>query len=235
MSVIDHLYNFLLPHIVAGVVALLAFWVAALSRKGSRPHRFAGRVHLLAILMVVLTALPLTLVALLRGNLVTAAFLSFLVVLVSHNSLVAWRAVRLKRNFDRFINLTYRVGALLTGLAGLGVIVLGAIHGSVILLAFGAVGPLAAFGSVRMIRDPAPPANWWLREHLGAMIGNGIAVHIAFLQIGLGRWLRGLDYNVIIQLSWLLPLFAGVVAGLWMSRKWLSNKPGRGGQVIARG
>ncbi len=221
MDIIELLSAFALPHALVGTVALIAFWFAAISRKGSRCHILTGRVHLLAMAAIVITALPLTSAMYLKGSLVWSAFLGYLVILVSHNSLVAWRAIRLKRDFARFNNPIYRIGAGLTALAGLAIVALGIQHGAVILIAFGGVGLLAVRDAWSLIQTGQPTGNWWLKQHLGAMIGNGIAVHIAFLQIGLGRVLRGLDIHAVIMLAWMLPLAVGIAAGFWMSRKYI--------------
>lgn len=46
-------------HVALGGVALLAFWGALFSRKGSRPHRRRGRIFVWTMAAAVLTALPL--------------------------------------------------------------------------------------------------------------------------------------------------------------------------------
>ncbi len=224
---INFLSAFSFPHALIGTVALLAFWFAAATRKGSRPHILAGRVHLIAMLGIVITAVPLAMAIYLKGGMVWSAFLGYLVVLVSHNSLVAWRAIRLKHDFQRFNNPIYRIGAVMTAVAGLAVMALGIQYGSVILIAFGGVGLITLRDAWSLSRVETPAGNWWLKQHLGGMIGNGIAVHIAFVQIGLGRFLRGFDTNAVIMLSWILPLVVGIGAGIWMSRKYISARPDR--------
>jgi hypothetical protein len=224
MEMINLLSAFTLPHIVAGTFALAAFWLAALVRKGRYLHRLAGRTHLLAMLAVIVTAIPLTLATYLNGHVIGAAFLGYLVILVSQNCLVGWRAIRYKRDFARFSNAVFWVGVLVNALAGMAIMVLGLYAGSIILIAFGAIGPLSSIDPIRNLRaGQINTANWWLRQHLNAMIGNGVAAHIAFTQIGLGRILRTLDSTVIMNLAWFLPLAAGVVAGTWLSRKYLKT------------
>ena len=50
----------LAAHVIPGTVALATFWIAALARKGGVPHRLAGKAYLLAMLAVLLPALPLS-------------------------------------------------------------------------------------------------------------------------------------------------------------------------------
>jgi hypothetical protein len=224
MEMINLLSAFTLPHIVAGTFALAAFWLAALVRKGRYLHRLAGRTHLLAMLAVIVTAIPLTLATYLNGHVIGAAFLGYLVILVSQNCLVGWRAIHYKRDFALFNNRVFRVGLVVNALAGMAIVVLGLYAGSMVLIAFGAIGPLSAIDPIREMRaGQTRAANWWLRQHLNAMLGNGVAVHIAFTQIGLGRILRSLDSTVIFNLAWFLPLAVGVMAGTWLSRKYLKS------------
>ena len=44
-------------------------------------------------------------------------------------------------------------------------------------------------------RRAVPTPRWWIREHLGAMLGAGAATHVAFLSTGLGRVLQWLGLN----------------------------------------
>ncbi|MCA1713620.1 MAG: hypothetical protein LC715_00305 [Gammaproteobacteria bacterium] len=44
---------------------------------------------------------------------------------------------------------------------------------------------------------------WWLVEHYSAMLGNGIATHVAFVSIGLPRLLPAVDGVGLHYLGWL--------------------------------
>ena len=74
---------FVWTHIAAGAVALVLFWCAALSRKGSPFHKSCGRVYLIAMVGVIITAVPLSIVLFARGQPVVGTFMAYLVVLVS--------------------------------------------------------------------------------------------------------------------------------------------------------
>lgn len=217
-------------HVLAGGVALVTFWTAALLRKGSRPHRLAGRVYLLAMLAVVASGIPLILALALRGQWVLAAFLGFLVLLVGNACWSAWFAIRHRRDFRRYAGPGYRVLVALTAAGGLGMIVLGLLHAAWLLVVFGGVGLFAVGDSLRLLRrGPAGP-NWWLREHYGAMIGNGVATHIAFFSIGLRHLLPGLDPTLMAYLPWLLPLGAALIAGFWLERRYRHGLAGSRGR-----
>ena len=50
-----------LMHSGLGVAALVTYWVAALAKKGSVPHKLAGKLYLLVMLGLLVPAVPLSL------------------------------------------------------------------------------------------------------------------------------------------------------------------------------
>jgi len=213
-------------HALIGTVALLTFWTAGLMKKGTPLHRRVGQVYLLAMCGIVATGLPLVFAALERGAPVAAMFLGFLLLLVSAGCWNAWQAIRRRHDRRRYFGLVYWVFAALLGLCGSGMVALGIDAGSMLVSVFGGVGLLAAIDSVRnWRRSPADP-KWWLREHYSAMIGNGVATHIAFLGIGLRNAIPGLDPQLQQHIAWFGPLVVALVAGGWLNRKY-GRKPVR--------
>ena len=220
-------------HIAAGSIALLCFWTSAVLTKGSPRHRRVGQVFLLAMLGVLGSGVPLVAAFIDRGHPVTALFLGFLLVLTGQASWNAWRAVRDRHTPARFYGAVYWLFAVLCGLGGAGIVALGIESDAVILQAFGSVGLVAAWGSLRSWqrwRAGRAPANWWLREHYGAILGNGVATHIAFLSIGLRNALPFIEPQLQLQMAWLLPLAVAAVAGLYLNRRY-----GRGTKPVRYG
>jgi uncharacterized membrane protein len=213
----------LLLHIATGGVALMSFWSAAVLTKGSLRHRRVGQVFLLAMLGVLASGVPLVNALIERGHPVTALFLGFLLLLTGQSSWIAWRAVRDRHEPSRFYGPLYWIFAALCGLGGAGIVALGIETGAVILQAFGGVGLVAAWGSFRSWQRwhaGRAPANWWLQEHYGAILGNGVATHIAFLGIGLRNALPFIEPQLRLQVAWLLPLVVAVVASAYLNRKY---------------
>lgn len=208
-------------HALAGTVALLAFWCAAFARKGSPVHRMIGRTYLITMVVVIVTILPLTLSDFLDGQWVGGTFLLYLAVLVSQACLTAWRAIRYKRDFERFAGATFAIGAVILSIAGLGVSALGWTFQSWLLIVFGLIGPMSGIGAWKLKRQGPSSPRWWLEQHYGAMIGNGVATHIAFLQIGLMRLVPGLGDTAIQHLAWFGPLALGLAAGVWLDRRYM--------------
>ena len=104
-----------------------------------------------------------------------------------------------------------------------------AIAGSVVMLALGIalrqpvytalspIGLLMGAGQLQFARKPYPtPMAWWY-EHMGAMIGGGIAFHTAFLVLGAAR-LFGLQLTgASTAILWILPSLVGIPAtAIWV-------------------
>ncbi len=206
-------------HIVAGAVALVLFWCAALSRKGSPFHKRCGRVYLMAMLAVIITAVPLSIALFARGQPVIGTFMAYLVVLVSLTCRNSWQAVQCKRNFDAYAGTGLKVLATSAGIAGLIVVAGGLYAGIGVLIGFGLIGPILAWQSWKLVRNGPSAPNWWLKEHFGHMIGNGVATHIAFLQVGMVRLLPGLDLGIVQNLGWFGPLVVAAIASVWLGRR----------------
>lgn len=211
---------FLLAHVAAGTVALATFWANALMRKGTSLHRRIGRIYLLAMLAVLASGVPLVLGLLARGRGWTALFLGYILLITGNACWSAWRAIRHRNDRARYYGTTYWVQAAAVGVAGLGIVVAGISAGVLLMQVFGAVGVFAFVDAIASYRRAPRNPEWWLREHYGAMVGNGIATHIAFFGIGLRNALPGLDPAIAQRIAWLLPLAVGIGAAVWLDRKY---------------
>jgi hypothetical protein len=221
MNLVQLLSGFAQPHALIGTVALATFWAAALMKKGSPLHKGIGKVYLLAMIGVVLTAAPLAVAQALEGQWVGAIFLGYLVVLVSHACRLAWLSIQWKRDFDRYVGTGFKVSNVILAVTGLAVSVLGLMYSAWILVIFGLIGPLGALESRKLLRNGPDSPKWWLKEHYGAMIGNGVATHIAFLQIGLMRLIPELGGTMVQHLAWFGPLALSFVAASWLDRRYM--------------
>ncbi len=208
-------------HMAVGAAALLAFWTAALARKGSRPHRFAGRAYLWAMWAILASAVPLSLGFFDQGRPVSGVFFLYLLILVGTGVTVAPRAIRLKQDFAAFRGGLYGPLAWLQLGSGLAVAVTGLWFSQILLAVFGSVGVALSLRMLQLRRLRSVPPGWWLREHFNAMIGNGVATHIAFLGIGLMQLLPAEPAAELrdLHLAWFAPLAAAGIAGVWLNRQ----------------
>jgi len=217
----------LAAHMAVGAAALLAFWTAALARKGSGPHRLAGRTYLWAMWAILASALPLSLGFFARHQPLSGVFFLYLLILVGTSVTVAPRAIRLKQDFAAFRGGLYGPLAWLQLVSGLAVVAAGLWFAQTLLAVFGGVGVALSLRMLRLLRLATPPAGWWLREHITAMIGNGVATHIGFFSIGLVRLLPA-DRAAQLQdlhLAWFAPLAAASLAGTWLNLRYRRRRP----------
>jgi uncharacterized membrane protein len=208
-------------HYAIGVIALAAFWSAAFTRKGSPLHKLVGRIYLLAMTGIIVTAGVITMLAAMRKPSPTVAFLGYLLVITATACWLSWRAIRDRRDFARYTGGVYRLLEVLNLASGIGVLALGLALGSVLFAGFSAVGIFTAYGMWRLRRRGPEQPLWWRWEHISAMLGNGVATHIAFLSIGLPKLFPNLAGPTLQNLAWFGPLLVAVLLGKWLKRKYL--------------
>lgn len=213
-------------HAGLGVLALATFWIAGLSRKGSPVHRAAGKVYLPAMAGLLLAAMPLA-IAVFQRSPVGGAFLGYLLVISVTSVWCSWRAVKDKKDWARYTGPVFRslmwanlASALV--IAGIGLLL--AKQMQLVIVSFSGIGLFAFVQMWRFSRQPPEDPRWWLREHLTAMLGNGVATHIAFLSIGLPKVLPMLAGPTLTNLAWLGPLVVAFIAGAYLSRKFLPKR-----------
>lgn len=211
-------------HAGIGAIALASFWSAAFLRKGSPLHRRAGQVFLLAMVGIIATGMPMAAYAwLVRDRPVTAAFLGYLLVITATGVWSSWRAIRDKHDVARYTGPVFVGFAALSLLCGFAVLALGLQVNAPLLIGFSAVG---LFTGVDMLRKRytrerlAARPRWWIIEHYTAMLGNGIATHIAFLGIGLPRLLPGVDGTALHYTAWFGPVVVAVAMKFVLDRRW---------------
>lgn len=170
--------HFLWVHIGAGGLALVLFWAAMLSVKGSTRHRRAGRPFLVAMLATVATV---PLVVLNRpvpfdpGWIVALVYLSLCVGTVVT---LAWTAIRWKDRPERFRGLHFRLLGPLLAALGAVVLAAGLAKGDPVAAVLSWVGLAFGTAMIAFARSRAPlHPRWWLSWHVNAVLGLFTAVH----------------------------------------------------------
>ena len=222
---------FVALHALLGTVSLITFWSAAGMKKGSQRHRTIGKIFLLAMCGVIVSGIPLVVeYVFFRQNLVSAAFLAYLLPLIAQACWLAWRAVTDKRDWRV---MTSRVGwhlvLWLPVLSALPVLALGLMKMQWLFIGFSMIALINAWQMLRFAkRGPSKP-NWHVVQHYQGMLGAGVATHVAFLGIGMQpvwRWLKTTTDvpPVLIELfPWFAPLAVAMAAAVWLGRKY--NRP----------
>jgi hypothetical protein len=215
----------LFSHLALGVAALVTYWVAALAKKGSAPHKLAGKAYLLAMLGLLVPAVPLSIRTALHHSAPFGAFLFYLLLITLTALWTGWFASRHKRDYARYTGIAFRRIAWANIAAGAAVLVLGLQQRSLIFAAFSLVGLLGGRGMLRQAARPPAHPRWWLGEHFGGMLGAGVATHIAFLSLGLPRLFPALAGPVLQNIAWIGPLVVAGMARRLLARKYLPALP----------
>lgn len=220
-----------IAHAGFGTLALLAFWTAGMARKGSPVHVVAGKAYLLAMVALLALALPMSVMIMARGGpgIAIGFFLMYLLVITTTSVWLSWRAIRDKRDWARYTGPVHRALMWLNLASGVGVALVGlflADRMQVVIVSFSLIGISTFISMRRFAAQPPTEPRWWMRQHLNAMLGNGVATHIAFLSIGLPKLMPWIAGPLFQNAAWLAPLGVAALAGVYLRRKYLAV-PGR--------
>jgi len=230
--------SIVLAHLLLGSLALATFWLAAVLKKGSTRHRAVGKVYLLAMLGILATGAPLTAKRYLDGQEQGATFLAYLLVLTATTVWTSWSSIRHKQSPERYTGPLYRALAVANLVGASAVIAYGLRLGNPLLVGFPVVGVLVGIDMLRKRAQLDGQPRWWIVEHYTAMLGNGVATHVAFLAIGLPRLLPGVDGMALHYVAWFGPLAGLLVAKLLLDRRWKAPRrpaPGTTAAIAMRG
>jgi len=218
-------------HIAAGSIALLLFWIPAIARKGGKTHIRAGWVYVACMSVVVVTAFamsglaftipvtvrqivrplsPAELSDFLREQRVFAAFLAYLAAITLASGWQGIWAAETKREPKAMrtpFTLALNVAVVL---AGLTVLVLGITYRNGPLIGLSPIGPFIGVGNLRYVLSGSHPRMHWWYEHLGSMIGTGIAGYTAFLVFGGSRLFPSFARSQLYTVFWVLPSLIGI-------------------------
>lgn len=220
-------------HIVFGFLGLVAFWIPVFTRKGGAVHRWAGKVFRYSA-MVVLAGAGLAVVLHGAASLIAGvgvadqlegfSFLLFLgyLALVTGVALSHGIAVLGAKRDLTSLNTPYRSFSAWLAIAASGFLIGWALYwrpeNAIILYALSPLGISTGIDILRVIRGRKQEPGLWKLEHLGAMLGCGIAFHTAFAVFGSNRLFTfGLD-GVWMVLPWVLPAAIGIPATALMTR-----------------
>ncbi|NNK48536.1 MAG: hypothetical protein HKP01_06665 [Gemmatimonadetes bacterium] len=221
-------------HMGFGFVGLMAFWIPVVTRKGSIGHVRFGTVFLWCVYGIAASAFIATshemyLAIRSGGGPATdpsgfgfAIFLFYIALITLASGRHGYRVVETKNDPTEINTTAHRLLAI-ASMAGSVITIAYALlfwSGlSIIFLALGPIGIGIGSSMLRYMRDPAVSKMAWWYEHMGAMLGAGVAFHTAFVVFGAQRLF---DYagslGALAWLPWVLPASVGIPASIIWTR-----------------
>lgn len=218
-------------HIIMGFIAMLAFWVPIVSKKGSRLHKQSGLIFTRSMWIISLSGIIMCIIAWwdpigvrfgeqmlsdeARQQLIAryrqlTEFLLLLSVLVlvgvKHATLVL-EAKADRTKLKHWSHLFWIVSLFILGTA---ILIKALINSQILYILFGVLSIVTAIGVLKYIYKPILKQREWMIEHMSAIIGSGIAVYTAFFAVGGRRYLSEILQGNWQLLPWILP---GVIGG----------------------
>ncbi|NND44553.1 MAG: hypothetical protein HKN58_04465 [Xanthomonadales bacterium] len=214
-------------HVLAGFIGLAAFWVPIFAHKGGVNHRFYGKIFKYCAYIVLFGAM-LSVSLHLGGALADGVtprerpsqfgfllFLGYLAIVTYVGLRHGMQVLASKRDITTLDTPANRGAAWLSVAASVFMIAYALYYrppNMIILLALSPVGFSIGFGILKAIRGRRPEKKVWFYEHMGAMLGTGIAFHTAFAVFGSSRIFNlGLE-GWIAVLPWITPALIGIPA-----------------------
>lgn len=212
-------------HVITGFVGLAAFWVPVFARKGGVNHRFFGKIFKYCAYIVLggaaLTVILHTVNALSEGigprtspgSFAFLMFLGYLAVVTFIGLRHGLQVLEHKKDITG-LNLAINHAMAWLAIAASTALILYNIYfkppNMIVLFALSPIGLGIGSGILKAIKGKRPERKVWFYEHMGAMIGTGIAFHTAFAVFGSSRLFDlGLE-GWIAMIPWILPALIGI-------------------------
>ncbi len=219
--------TFRFVHVVFGAIGLFAFWIPVFAKKGAVNHVRFGKIFVRSAYVVLAAAaisLLIRTVDLLRqgigpsDNPTLFAFIVFLGYLTFVTFVIVRHGMKVLQNKGHPAELRTTLGIVLaygSVVASAGIILYALMlnpPNKILLFALSPIGIANGLGQLQYMKSENLSRRAWLYEHLGALLGTGIAFHTAFAVFGSTRLFDiGLTGWVAV-ITWIAPTIIGLPA-----------------------
>lgn len=220
-------------HVAAGFAGLGAFWVPILSRKGGKNHKLFGKVFKYSAYLVLGAAMGSVSYRLFEAfakglrpsqdpdNFGFVIFLGYLAVVTIIGMRHGFAVLNYKTDLSLLDTRLNRSLARLAIGCSLGIIIFAVYYApsnAIVLYALSPIGFIIGIGVLKAIKGKLNEKKAWFYEHMGALIGTGIAYHTAFAVFGSGQLFNlGLEGFAAVM-PWIAPTLIGVPASIIWTR-----------------
>ena len=218
-------------HVIGGFIGLFLYWVPILSKKGSPLHKKVGIFWVWLARLVLATAfigVLLYVPGLLADGKTPFShpdsyaflmFLGYLSVVTYVITMYAVDVLKYKKDATQLASPLMKSMAYLCILLSVWIVFFALVYKpqtQIVLLALSPVGISTGWGMLNYMKGKQTSQRAWLYEHLGSMIGAGIAFHTAFAVFGMSRLFDLGLTGALAVIPWVLPAIIGIPASvLW--------------------
>jgi len=222
-----------LVHVVFGFAGLAAFWIPVFAKKGATTHVRFGKIFVWSAYVVLAgAAIALTgrFVSLsfdgvgprdnpgLYAFMIFLAYLTLVTFVTVRHGMVVLRHKRDPAKVRTPLNAALAYAAIAASVALILYAIIESPPNFIVLLALSPIGLGVGSGNLRYMRNPPGSPRAWMYEHLGAMLGAGIAFHTAFAVFGSAQLFDiGLSGGLAI-VPWVAPAAIGIPATIIWTR-----------------
>ncbi len=220
-------------HVTFGAIGLGAFWIPVFSRKGAINHVRFGKAFVWSA-YIVLGAAAIALAArladlltrdigpadnpMLYAFIVFLGYLTFVTFVTVRHGMGVLKHKRDPAALHTRLNAMLAYGAILASASLIAYAILMSPPIRILLIALSPIGFGVGFGNLRYMNSGAPSPRAWMYEHLGAMLGSGIAFHTAFAVFGATRLFDIGLTGWVAMIPWIAPAAIGIPATVIWTR-----------------
>lgn len=202
-------------HVSFGFTSLVLFWIPVFIKKGGKGHRVVGKLYVIAMWVVVVTAALLSVKNVIIGKYFMAIFLGFISLITSNPLWYGMAILRPKvQNSARFhwMRIAFDGVIALAGVLMLGYgIMLQGNNSSVLLIIFGCLGLTGIPSFIKNLNGPRQNEDR-IRLHMIGLLTSGIAAYTAFFVFGGYTWMSKVLPGMWGVLPWTAPGVIGAFA-----------------------
>lgn len=228
-------------HVIVGSVALIAFWIPMVAKKGNQTHRSYGKVFSNCMYAVSISGVIMTLLVLsdpigvrepqrnltieaasnlAYQNRIFAGFLFMLSILVFSNVRHALLVLNAKANRALIRQPAHISLIVFLALCGIVTAFIGFNENILLFNIFAILSIVNAAGMFYYIYKPNLKPREWIIAHLGSIIGAGIGAYTAFFAFGGSRLFATFFQGSLQVIPWILPGIIGTIGSIYLSKKY---------------
>lgn len=214
-------------HVLFGAIGLFAFWIPVFVKKGAVNHVRYGKIFVWSAYIVLIAAAVALFARIanlsMRGIgpsdeptlfafIVFLGYLTFVTFVIVRHGMAVVRHKRDPARLRTILNIALAYGAIA---ASAGIILYALLispPNKILLLALSPIGFGTGYGNLRYIKSETSSRRAWMYEHLGAMLGAGIAFHTAFAVFGSSRLFDISLSGWVAVIPWIAPAVIGIPA-----------------------